>query len=536
MTLILSVIETIGISVLMPFISVASNPLLLEGGRYKIIFDLFNFKSKDYFILIFGIAIVVFYFFRAGYNVFYTYIQNKFSLGTYRHLANELYRKFLSMPYTQFIQKNSAEMHYVFSEANNVCALLQSVMQICADIITVLMLYSFIVIVHWRMTLILTVILLLLVLFILKIIIKTSKKQGVKLSEGQREIDRIFNENFGNYKFIRLKGIEKYNYRQFDKATVKISKSSIISNTLGSMPRNLLESVGFSLLIITVLFILFRSGSAESVIPIIAMYALALYRILPSINKMLNNVNQISFLYRSLDFIYNNYIQKTINEDSEPIQFEKTIRLKNISFQYTQEHPVLNNISFTITKGDKIAITGISGGGKSTLIDLLIGILPPQEGSLFIDDTAVTEKNIRSWRAKIGYIPQNIYLFDSSVAENVVFGSTYNEERLIKVLNMANIWDFLKQKDGLNTRVGEGGVQLSGGQKQRIGIARALYDDPDLLVLDEATSALDNDTETKIMDEIYDVSRNKTLIIVAHRLSTVEKCQKRLVIGNGTIA
>jgi ATP-binding cassette subfamily B protein/ATP-binding cassette subfamily C protein len=196
---------------------------------------------------------------------------------------------------------------------------------------------------------------------------------------------------------------------------------------------------------------------------------------------------------------------------------------------------VISDASLEIKKGEKIAITGESGGGKTTLVDIIIGIHKPLSGKVYIDDTAITDDNIRAWRKKIGYIPQNIYLFDGTVAENVAFGSIPDDEKIKKALQMANIWDFLASKDGVNTLVGEGGIQLSGGQQQRIGIARAFYDDPDVLVLDEATSALDTETEQKIMDEIYNVSITKTLIIIAHRLTTVERCNRRIRVEDGKI-
>jgi ATP-binding cassette subfamily B protein/ATP-binding cassette subfamily C protein len=284
-----------------------------------------------------------------------------------------------------------------------------------------------------------------------------------------------------------------------------------------------------------VVFILWYYHSPDEVIPIISMYALGLYRMLPSINRLLGGVNQVAYLQRSLDIVYENVTQPTDHDGHEPVSFEKSIRVEKLSFRYMNGGDVLNDVSLEIRKGERLAITGESGGGKSTLVDLIIGINRPSSGVLYIDDTAIGHENIRSWRAKIGYIPQSIYLFDGTVAENVAFGSEEDEGRLIMVLRMANIWDFLRGKDGVHTRVGEGGIQLSGGQKQRVGIARALYCDPDVLVLDEATSALDHETEGRIMDEIYRVSEGKTLIVIAHRLSTVERCERRIRIENGEI-
>jgi ATP-binding cassette subfamily B protein/ATP-binding cassette subfamily C protein len=535
MTFLLSVIETFGISVIMPFISVASMPDMLDRGRYNAVFRFLGFTSKDSFIFCFGIGIIVFYIFRAAYNVFYTYIQNRFALGTFRYLANNLYEKYLSLPYKVYVQKNMSEFHTGINHAQNASMILLCILQICSDAVTVLMLYSFMVIINWSMTILLTVILVVLIAVIIRIILKNSKKQGAKAAEGSLNLDRVQTESYNNFKFLRLKCSEDYYIRRFDDATQTVTKAQVISTTLGSMPRNLLESIGFSLLVGAVLLILFRYGSAESIIPVIAMYALALYRILPSINRMLSNVNQAAFLQYSLDNVYEHFTQETVHEGSAPVTFNHSISFNDVSFQYLSGPVVLQDISFKINKGDKLAVTGPSGSGKSTLIDLLIGIHKPSSGSIFVDGVELNDSNIRAWRKKIGYIPQSIYLFDSSVAENVVFGSDYDEKRLIRALETANIWDFLRQKDGLETRVGDGGIQLSGGQKQRIGIARALYDDPDILVLDEATSSLDNEVETKIMDEIYDLGKGKTLIVIAHRLTTVEKCSRRLSIENGVI-
>jgi ABC-type multidrug transport system fused ATPase/permease subunit len=241
-------------------------------------------------------------------------------------------------------------------------------------------------------------------------------------------------------------------------------------------------------------------------------------------------------LQQSLKRIYEDLNLETDHEGSAPVIFKKSIRAEKLRFAYLKGGDVIKDASLEITIGEKVAFTGESGSGKTTLVDILIGIYRPIQGSLFIDDVLIDNDNIRSWRRKIGYIPQSIYLFDGTVAENVAFGSEYDEEKITRVLKKAKIWDLLEARDGINTRVGERGLQLSGGQKQRIGIARALYNDPEVLVLDEATSSLDDATEAQIMNEIYDVSGNKTLIIIAHRLSTVERCDRRIRVENGKIS
>jgi ATP-binding cassette subfamily C protein len=334
---------------------------------------------------------------------------------------------------------------------------------------------------------------------------------------------------------LRLKGNEKEIFETFSDSTQKISRAEIITSTLGTIPKNILENLGFSLLIAAVCFILWRYNSAAMVIPVITMYALALYRMLPAVNRILQDANAIAYNQNSLNKIFEDINLETDQEGSEPVAFSKFVRGENLWFSYLTGGSVIKDVSFEIRIGEKVALTGESGSGKTTLADIMIGIFKPLEGSLFIDDTLLDNTNVRAWRSKIGYIPQSIYLFDGTVAENVVFGSEPDEEKIILVLKKAKIWDFLESKDGIHTLVGEGGIQLSGGQKQRIGIARALYNEPEVLVLDEATSSLDDATEAQIMEEIYDISGNKTLIVIAHRLSTIKRCDRHIYIEDGRI-
>jgi ATP-binding cassette subfamily B protein/ATP-binding cassette subfamily C protein len=313
------------------------------------------------------------------------------------------------------------------------------------------------------------------------------------------------------------------------------SHAQIVSSTLTILPKSILECMGFSLLVAAVIFILANYRDPSRVIPIISMYALALYRILPSVHRMLGNLNNIAYIQDALDTLDKNSSQETEKGGAAPLRFEESIRLEDVTFGYTAGKDILNSISLEIKKGERVAIVGESGGGKSTLVDLIIGINRPDSGAIYLDGSILSDENIRTWRSKIGYIPQSIYLFDGTVAENVAFGSEPDGAKIKQALETANIRDFLSQKEGINTIVGEGGIQLSGGQLQRIGIARALYDNPDVLVLDEATSALDTETEARIMDEIYNISKDKTLIVIAHRLSTVERCGRKIRVENGRI-
>jgi ATP-binding cassette subfamily B protein/ATP-binding cassette subfamily C protein len=531
-----SLVETIGISAIMPFISIASNPLLLDSGIYKKTIDLLGINDKSIFIIYFGISIVLFYIFRAIFSITHTYLINRFSTEVNKYFSVKLFERILSMPYRLYIQKNSGELIGIInSEAGQLSNLAINILQFYTELFTIILIYALLLVVNLRMTLILTAVLAVFSIIFFVILINKNKVLGKKRSESNIRTFRILTEAFGNYKFVRLKGNKKSLISNYNTALHEFLKTVVSSNVLGILPKSILESIGFSLLITAVIFILIKYKDASLVIPTVSMYALALYRILPAMHRMFGNVNQITYMRYSLDIVYDAAQIPVTHEGNEPIAFNETININNVSFKYATGDEVIQNISLDIRKGEKIAITGESGCGKSTLVDLIIGINPPLSGSISIDNTLLADDNICSWRKKIGYIPQAIYLFDGTVADNVTIGSFHDDEKIKQVLIMANIWDFLETKDGINTKVGEKGIQLSGGQQQRIGIARALYDDPEILVLDEATSSLDTETESKIMDEIYCVSENKTLIVIAHRLSTIERCNRKIKIENGSI-
>ncbi|MDR0476233.1 MAG: ABC transporter ATP-binding protein [Treponema sp.] len=536
MSILLSGIETAGVSIVMPFISVASNPDIVNSGRYKFFYDLFGFDSPNRFIISFGITMIVFYLCRAAYNVFYDYSINKFSLGTFRYFAGRLFKTYLALPYRTYVQKNpSVFANMINVESGHVSQLMLNLLNIFAELFTVCLLYCFLILLNWQITIVLTASLALIIIIVFFTLIRTSKKLGKKRYDANIQLNKIIWETLNNYKFIRLKGNEGEIFRIFDDSASRVTSTSVISQTLSHIPKNVLENFGFSLLVAVICFILWRYNSAAMVIPIVSMYALALYRMLPAINRTLHHINRIAFHMRSLERMYDDMNMETDKEESAPVSLNKSIKCENLLFCYEKGGDVINGISLEIEIGEKVAITGESGGGKTTLVDIIIGMYRPRQGSLFVDDVKIDQANIRSWRRKIGYIPQSIYLFDASVAENVAFGSEPNDEKIIQVLKQAKIWNFLETKEGINTRVGEGGIQLSGGQKQRIGIARALYNDPEVLVLDEATSSLDEETEAQIMDEIYDVSGSRTLIIIAHRLSTIDRCDRKIKIEDGRI-
>lgn len=537
MSIFLSIIETIGISAIMPFITLASDPSKIVSNKYsKMVYDFFEFSTTTNFMIFFGLFLIGFYIFRATYSMLYNYILNKFAFGRFHAFAFRLFKNYTNLPYKRFIKRNSTELiKTIVSEASNLSFYMQSLLLIFSEFFSVVLLYALLLLMDWKMTLVLTILLGAKVLFLLFFLKKRIEKEGLKRSIMQSKFYKILNETFGNLKIIKLIQNEEKLYSEFSNISYGYARANIVSNTLNQLPRLSLETIGFGVLIGIVVYVLFQYNDANFVLPIISMYALALYRILPALNRILSNYNTLLFFSNSLDVVYNDLNYTPQIEGKDFIDFKNKIELTNISFEYTKNKKVLEDINITINKGDKVAFVGESGSGKSTLVDLIIGLYRPLSGEIVIDDKKLTSDNIKSYRSKVGYIPQSIYLFDGTVGENVSFGYEYDKEKIIKVLKKANIYDFLSSKEGIDTLVGDGGIQLSGGQKQRIGIARALYSDPEILVLDEATSALDNETEAKIMDEIYETSHDKTLLIIAHRLSTIERCDRKIMLANGKI-
>ncbi|WP_456479162.1 ATP-binding cassette domain-containing protein [Nautilia sp.] len=539
-SIIISIIETFGVGIIMPFISVASDFSQIENNKYfNYIYHLLEFNSHLNFVLYFGVFLIIFYIARAVINLFYFYMLYRFSQSRYHVIAYRLFENYIGMEYKKFINKNSAHMSKnIINEANNLVELITQVLFMLSEIFVFVLIYSMLIYVNWKMTLLLTLFLGVNII-LLKIFVSTKiKKAGIVREKFQQAFYEIINSTFGNFKIIKLKSKDEIILSKFAKASIGYANANIKNQTLSQFPRLFLEMIGFSLIAVIVIYLIVKyQTDIKAALPILMVFVVGLYRLLPSVNRMFSAYNAILFRLQALNIIHNELIYECENLGDEEIEFNKEIVLKDIYFSYIPEKPILKNINLNIKKGEKIGIVGESGSGKSTLADLIIGLYKPEKGSIFIDDKELNDKNVKSWRQKIGYIPQNIYLIDGDVAQNVAFLEEIDEDRVKEVLKQANILDFLeKHHEGIHTKVGENGVKLSGGQKQRIAIARALYHNPEILILDEATSALDNETEKKIMEEIYKIGKNKTMIIIAHRISTLDRCDRVIRLEKGEIA
>ncbi|EPX1960179.1 BC-type lipopolysaccharide transporter PglK [Campylobacter coli] len=534
----ISFIESFAISLVMPFITLASDFSYFNRNKYLI-------QLKDYLalpvfeiIVYFGVVLIVFYVLRALLNSYYFHLLARFSKGRYHAIAYKVFAKFLNTDYENFTQKNQSEiLKSITGEVYNLSTMISSFLLMMSEIFVVLLLYTLMLLVNYKITLFLSLFMIINAFILIKVLSPIVKKAGLKREEAMKNFFEILNTNLNNFKLIKLKTKEDGVLNLFKTQSEIFAKANITNESVSAMPRIYLEGVGFCVLVFIVVFLVFKNQSDISgILATISIFVLALYRLMPSANRIITSYHDLLYYRSSLDIIYQILKQKEESLGEEKIDFDKELRLENLSFGYKDKKNLFTCLNLSIKKGEKIAFIGESGCGKSTLVDIIIGLLSPREGRVIVDKNELNMKNVKNYRQKIGYIPQNIYLFNDSIAKNISFGDEVDEEKLQRVIKQANLEHFVKNlPQGVQTKVGDGGSNLSGGQKQRIAIARALYLDPEILVLDEATSALDTESEARIMDEIYKISKDKTMIIIAHRLSTITRCDSIYRLEHGKL-
>ncbi len=535
-SLFISLIEIIGVAAIMPFIAVATDFSLIDKKKYFFFFyQRFGFDKPIDFVVAFGLLLILFYILRSLLNGFYFHLLARFSKGRFYTIATKIYESYLFRSYKDFINFSRAELQKIIvTEAQNMMGVLSSLLFMMSEIFIVLLVYTILLTINWKITLLITLFLLVNFFILLRIVSKKIKESGKGREASEREFFRHLQNSFGNIKMIKLVDVQEEYLRRFRRTINRFVGFQIRFETLREVPRLYLEATGFIIVIVIILYFLLNGGGEVTVyLPLISVFILSLYRLLPSFHRIFGAYHQVLYHYRSVEVIVQQILYPKEAEGEDRINFNERIECRHIGFSYTPDRQILKDLNLMIKKRERIGIVGESGSGKSTLIDLLIGLFRPTEGQILIDGVPLSPHNVRDWRRKIGYIPQQIELIDGTVAQNVALSDRYNPERVKTVLRQAQLFEYLvAHHQGIDTEVGDNGIRLSGGQRQRIAIARALYRDPDLLVLDEATSALDRGTEERIMEDIYALE-GKTIVIVAHRIHTLRRCQKIYEIVGG---
>ena len=349
---------------------------------------------------------------------------------------------------------------------------------------------------------------------------------------------------FGAAKEVKVGGLEETYIKLFSNYAKIFARTQASSLTISQLPRFILEAIAFGGILLIILYIVSQTGSFNNALPIVTLYVFAGYRLMPALQQIYSSFTYLSFVGPSLNKLYNDFKSlKPLNENQDQgvLKFSKTITLKNIYYSFPNTSKVaLKNVNLTISAKSTVGLVGATGSGKTTTVDIILGLLDAQKGTLEVDGKVITKQNVRAWQRSIGYVPQHIYLSDDTVAANIAFGVEPKDINLAAVLKsskIANLHNFVIDElpKQYQTTIGERVVILSGGQRQRIGIARALYHNPQVLILDEATSSLDNLTEKAVMDSINNLSKDITIILIAHRLSTVKKCDNIFLLEKGEL-
>ena len=530
-------LELAGVTAIMPFIDVVMNPETIDRKWYlKIPYESLNFQNTTVFIIFVAVVLIAVYILKNVYLCFMYYAQYRFTYDNRRKVATRMLNAYLRQPYSYHrIHPSSELMRNISTDTERMFDCVLSILQLFTEgcVCVVLVVYLFIM--DKSITIGVGAILSLFLLVFYRGFKKYLNHVGNENRKYAARITQWLQQSFGGIKEAKILEREDYFLNQFDYNYKKSASYDRKYRFLQVAPRPIMEMVFVAAILAVIIVKLLNGTQSAYFVSTLSVFAIAAFRLMPSMNRITNYMSVLMFTKGSVEKVYHDLQEVERLEKNKPVEtadvsleLKKEIQIRNLSFRYPDaSENVLENISFTIPKNRSIAFIGPSGAGKTTLADIILGVLEPTAGQICVDGIDI-QNCMSAWHKNIGYIPQSIYLMDASIRENVAFGipeEQIDETCLRRALEEAQLKEFVDSlPEGLDTVIGESGVRLSGGQRQRIGIARALYNDPDVLVLDEATSALDNETEKAVMDAIDRLAGNKTLIIIAHRLTTITNC------------
>ncbi len=551
-----SILELLSIVSIGPFVAVLFNKKLILTNIYiNKIYTLFDFISEENFLLFLGTSSFFILFFVAIFSVITNYVIISFSQNYGYQLGNKLFQFYLNKNWVFFFsnQKNQLISKIQVDVIRFTNEILRPLLIINSRIILCIFIFFLLIIVNWFLALISIIFFSAFYIFFYISIRKIILDNSLKISLHSNQKIKILNESFYGIKQVIISNLRDHFYRKFD-ITNKIINNGLSNNLiLSQIPKNVLELLSLFLIIFIILFLTKIFDNDFSVIfPIIAIYSLSAFKLIPALQQIYGSIISIKGSYASLQNISrdlrdsthlendktNSYFYKTSNSMN---LFNHSLTLKNVSFRYpSNKKDVLKKVNIKIFKNEKIAIVGLNGSGKSTLLDLILGLLKPSSGHFYIDNDLLTGSRINIWQNQISYIYQNSILFDGTVLDNIVFGiedkKNINYNKINQIITQVGIKNLLKKlPKGLNTQIGESGSLLSGGQKQKIILARSLYKNSNIIVIDEATSALDSLSEKIIINHFINKIKNKTVIIVSHKINLLKKVDKIFLIDDGKI-
>lgn len=542
--------EVAGVAAIGPFMALVGDISLLQGdGMLAQLYTLSSFKDPRDFLFWLGIAVLIALTAAAAVSMFTIWRLSLYAAQVGAEISTRLYKHYMQQPWLFHAGGSSSQLtNRIAQEATRVTNMvIQPLMLMNAKGVLALVMATAIFIFNPLVALVGLLIFGVAYIALYKIVRKQLSHNGRAISESNQQRFKLMNEGFGGIKDTLLLGRQVEFNQGFEKSSQELGRAQGITRGLSQVPRYAMELIAFAAVIFLVLYLLSAyDGNLGNILPVLSVYALAGFKLLPAFQQMYTSLAQVKGNIASFDSIEEDLTSSQNVADIEPtynagkLSPKKLIRLDDISFNYPgKDEKALSELTLDIPVNQVIGLVGASGSGKSTAIDILLGLIEPQSGSLVVDGEEIKGQKKRAWQNNVGFVPQAIFLADSSIRENIAFGipsEEIDESRVIRAAQMAHLEELLERlPEGLNTRVGERGIQLSGGQRQRIGIARALYDDAEVLVLDEATSALDGITEKLVMDAIHDFSGKKTIIMIAHRLTTVKQCDCIYLLESGSV-
>ena len=548
--LLMAILETIGVASIMPFIAVLTNPSIIETNLIlSTMFQsssIFGIETTQQFIFALGILVFLLLLTSLSFSALTKYLQLEFIEFLRHSISTRLIEAYLSQPYSWFLIRNSSALgSSILSEiAMVIIKGIRPMMELLARSAVILLLFILLVITDPILAITVSLVLGGSYWLVFKFTNSIQSRIGKESLEANRLRYAAVTEAFGASKEIKFGGLERNYVNKYSAPSLILAQRSATTAMLAEIPRFVLEAIAFGGMLLVILYLVAQKGTFATALPIIALYTFAGYRIMPALQRVYHSISEISFSWPTIDSLYTDYkTLKLLNSqgDKSFSSFDKTITLKNLDYQYPSTlNKVLRDINIKIPARTSVGLVGGTGSGKTTTVDIILGLLDPQKGALEVDDQVINKKNVRAWQRIIGYVPQHIYLTDNSIANNIAFGidsKDINQEAVESASKIANLHGYVTNElpNQYQTIVGERGIRLSGGQRQRIGIARALYHNPKVLILDEATSALDNLTEKSVMESLNNLSKDMTIIIIAHRLSTIKNCDIIYLLENGKI-
>jgi ATP-binding cassette, subfamily B, bacterial PglK len=550
LSIISSLLDMIGVASIVPFIAVLSTPSLIETNIILItLFKILNtfgiITIQDFFFTL-GALVFLLLVISLTVKAFLSYLQTHFVQMLEFNIGKRLIEGYLSQPYSWFLSRHSADLgKTILSEVNLIIGNgFRPLVELISKSLLAISLITLLIIFDPKIVLTVGLLIGFTYVLIFYFIYNYLNRSGKKRLFHNRLRFSSVSEVFGAAKEVKIGGLEQAYINNFSNSAKIYARSQVSASIIGQLPRYILETIVFGGLLLILLYSIAETGSFNDALPIISLFVFAGYRLMPTIQQIYSSCTQLTFVGPSLNKLYYDLkILKPFNENQDLIilPFNNAITLNNIYYTYPNStRTVLKDINLTIPTKSTVGFVGATGSGKTTTVDIILGLLEPQKGTLEVDGKAITKLSLRSWQKSIGYVPQHIYLSDDTVAANIAFGvepKDIDQDMVEKAAKIASLHEFVLNElpKQYQTTIGERGVRLSGGQRQRIGIARAFYHNPKVLILDEATSALDHQTEQVVMDAINNLNKDITIIIITHRLNTVKNCDTIFLFSKGQL-